>query len=94
VGDLVRTVPPGQPPHSEQVASELAGKVKLVKVDVDAAPKTAERFSVQAVPTLMVVRDGHVIARHAGAAPAAAPRRWVEQALAGDAGQGPTPRGG
>jgi len=70
-------------PALEQVARELAGKVKLVKVDVDAAPKLAERFTVQAVPNVMVMRDGQVIARRAGAAPAAALRIWVEQALAG-----------
>jgi thioredoxin 2 len=70
-------------PALERVAGELAGKVKLVKVDVDAAPKLAERFAVQAVPTLMVMRDGRVIARRAGAAPAAALRTWVEEALGG-----------
>jgi thioredoxin 2 len=70
-------------PALERVATDLAGKIKLVKVDVDAAPKLAERFTVQAVPTLMVMRDGQVIARRAGAAPAAALRAWVEQALAG-----------
>jgi thioredoxin 2 len=39
-------------PALEQVARELAGKLKLVKVNVDEAPKLSERFSVQAVPTL------------------------------------------
>ena len=68
-------------PALERVAGELAGKVKLVKVDVDAAPKLAERFAVQAVPTLMIMRDGRVIARQAGAASAAALRTWVEEAL-------------
>ena len=39
-------------PALEQVARDLAGKVKLVKVDVDKAPKVSERFTIQAVPTL------------------------------------------
>jgi thioredoxin 2 len=69
-------------PALERVAQELAGKMKLVKVDVDQSPKLAERFTVQAVPTLMVVRGGNVIARQAGAAPAAALRKWVEETLA------------
>lgn len=38
-------------PALEKVATERAGKLKLVKVDVDAAPETARKFSVQAVPT-------------------------------------------
>jgi len=37
---------------------------------------------VQAVPTLLIVKGGQVIARQAGAAPAAALRRWIESALA------------
>jgi thioredoxin 2 len=70
-------------PALERLATEMAGQVKLVKVNVDAAPKLSERFSVRAVPTLMVVRDGQVIARQAGAAPIAALREWVSGALRG-----------
>jgi thioredoxin 2 len=73
-------------PALEQVARELAGRVKLVKVDIDAAPKLSQRFTVQAVPTLMVLRNGAVIARQSGAAPAATIRLWVEDAIG--AGEG------
>ena len=69
-------------PALERVARELAGTIKLVKVDVDAARKVSERFAVQAVPTLLIVKGGQVIARQAGAAPAAALHRWIESALA------------
>jgi thioredoxin 2 len=69
-------------PALEQVARELAGRVKLVKVDVDAAPNLSQRFTVQAVPTLMVLRNGAAIARQSGATPAATIRRWVEDAIA------------
>jgi thioredoxin 2 len=68
-------------PALEQVARELAGRVKLVKVDVDAAPELSRRFEVQAVPTLLVMDGGRVIARQAGAASAAAVRNWVEKSL-------------
>jgi thioredoxin 2 len=68
-------------PALEQVARELAGKVKLVKVDVDKAPKLSERFSVQAVPTLLLMRDGQVKGRQSGAAPARVLRQWVDTAL-------------
>jgi thioredoxin 2 len=69
-------------PALEQVARDLAGKVKLVKVDVDAAPRTSQRFTIQAVPTMMVVKGGEVIGRRAGAAPASVLRQWVEDTLA------------
>lgn len=68
-------------PALEQLARERAGELKLVKVDVDAAPQTAGRFSVQAVPTLLVMARGSVLARQSGAAPVAALRTWLDQAL-------------
>ena len=68
-------------PALEQVATELAGQVKLVKVNVDESPRLQQRFGVQAIPTLLVLRDGQVAARQTGAAPAAALRSWLEQAL-------------
>jgi thioredoxin 2 len=64
--------------------------VKLVKVDVDQAPRLSQRFAVRAVPTLLVMRDGQVVSRQAGAAPVAALRSWVDDALSGSAsGTGP-----
>jgi thioredoxin 2 len=69
-------------PALEQLAAEYAGRVKLVKVNVDDTPRLSQRFSVQAVPTLLVVRGGQVVARQAGAAPAAALRTWLDQSLA------------
>jgi thioredoxin 2 len=69
-------------PALAQVAADLAGQVKLVKVNVDDSPKIRQRFSVQAIPTLLVLRDGQVIASRAGAVPAAAIRTWVERAIA------------
>jgi thioredoxin 2 len=69
-------------PALEKVARELAGRVKLAKVDVDKAPKIAQRFTIQAVPTLLLMRNGEVIARQTGAAPAAVLRKWVEEGLA------------
>jgi thioredoxin 2 len=68
-------------PALERVARDLAGRVKLVKVDIDAAPKISERFAVQAVPTLLVMRGSQVLARRAGAASANVLRTWVEDAL-------------
>lgn len=69
-------------PALEQLAQERAGSLKLVKVDVDAAPQISQRFTVQAVPTLLLVDHGKVLARQSGAAPVAALRSWLDQALA------------
>src|ERR687884_60497 len=69
-------------PALEQLAREKAGQLKLVKVDIERAPKLAQRFSVQAVRTLMVMYRGEVIARQSGAAPVEALRRWGDGAIA------------
>ncbi|GAA3485882.1 thioredoxin [Streptomyces yanii] len=68
-------------PALEKVANDLAGRIKLVKVDIDKSPALARRFEVQAVPTLLVLDRGRTIARQAGAASAPVLRQWVEQAL-------------
>ena len=53
-------------PALEQLATEMAGRLKLVKVNVDESPRLQQRFGVQAIPTLMVLRDGNPIAAQAG----------------------------
>ena len=45
-------------PALEQLARDLAGRVKLVKVNVDVSPQVSQRFGAQAIPTLLVLRDG------------------------------------
>jgi thioredoxin 2 len=68
-------------PVLARLAHERAGQVKLVKVDVDKAPELSQRFDVQAVPTLLVLRGGEVVARQTGAAPANILREWLDRAL-------------
>lgn len=68
-------------PALEELARTFAGQIKLVKVNVDTAPQTAQRFQVQAVPTLIVLDRGNVMARQAGAAPPPALAAWLEGAL-------------
>jgi len=68
-------------PVLARLAHERAGQLKLVKVDVDNSPGLSQRFDVQAVPTLLVLRGGEVVARQAGAAPANILGEWVDRAL-------------
>jgi thioredoxin 2 len=70
-------------PVLDKLARERPGKIKLVKVDVDTSPGLSRRFDVQSIPTLMVIVDGKVAARQAGAAPAEVLRSWLDKALAG-----------
>ena len=69
-------------PALAEVATEMAGQIKLVKVNVDESPRLQQRFGVQSIPTLLLLRDGQESARQIGAAPAPVLRAWVDQALA------------
>ncbi|PTT69276.1 thioredoxin [Arthrobacter sp. HMWF013] len=68
-------------PVLDRIARERAGQIKLVKVDVDRAPQLSRRFDIQAIPTLMIIDNGKVVATQTGAAPAEALRSWLDQAL-------------
>jgi thioredoxin 2 len=68
-------------PALEQLATEKAGQIKLVKINADEAPEVSRRFEIRSIPTLMVFRYGEAIATQTGAAPAAVLRPWLEDAL-------------
>ncbi|MDI1243036.1 MAG: thioredoxin [bacterium] len=53
-------------PTIEALARELAGRVVVGKLDVDANQRTAARFGVQSIPTLMIVKDGREVDRLVG----------------------------
>ena len=48
---------------------------------MDSAPAISQRFSVRAVPTLLLIDHGQLLARQSGAAPVAALRDWLDQAV-------------
>jgi thioredoxin 2 len=68
-------------PVLEQIARDMAGRIKLVKVDIDKAPALARRYAVKAVPTLLVLVGGNVVGRRPGAAAAPVLRKWIDQSL-------------
>jgi thioredoxin 2 len=77
-----------------RVASDLAGRVKVVSVDVDHAPGVSRRLAVTSVPTHVVMDAGRVVARRSGAARARDLRLWVEEAVeVAVAGRQPHPVG-
>jgi thioredoxin len=56
-------------PVLEQLSREWAGRLKVVKVNVDENPALARRFDARSIPTLVVLRDGRVVDRIVGALP-------------------------
>jgi thioredoxin 2 len=68
-------------PVVEQLARDEAGRLKVVKLDVDGAPGIAARLSAQSIPLLLMLRDGIEIDRLVGAVPRARLRAWLEPHL-------------
>lgn len=54
-------------PALEEVAKDMAGSVKVTKIDVDANPEITTKYGIQAMPTLILFKDGEIAARHTGA---------------------------
>ena len=68
-------------PILEKVVEETDGKVKLVKVDVDANQRTAAAFGVQSIPLVVAVKDGRPVDGFLGAQPEHAVREFVARLL-------------
>jgi thioredoxin 2 len=56
-------------PILEQIAAERAGRLRVVKVNVDENPRLASRFSIQSIPTMALFRGGALVDQIRGAAP-------------------------
>lgn len=67
-------------PALEEMASEFAGKVRIVKLNVDENPASAQQYGVQSIPTLILFKDGKPVQRQVGANTNAI-RRMVEDAV-------------
>ncbi|MGB5696851.1 MAG: thioredoxin domain-containing protein [Polyangiales bacterium] len=68
-------------PIVAQVAAELAGKIKVVKVDVDANPMVAQTFRAQSIPMLLVIAGGRVVQHHLGVLDKAGLLRLLEPVM-------------
>jgi len=66
-------------PVLEELAKELDGKLKIVKVNVDEAPDLAGQWGVRSIPTLLVFKNGTVVDQSVGAMSKAALKSRLEQ---------------
>ena len=67
-------------PALEEIAVSLGAKVKIVKLNVDENPKTASKYGVMSIPTLMLFKGGELASRQVGAAPKAKLEQWITTA--------------
>jgi thioredoxin len=68
-------------PSLEEISEEMAGKVKVVKVNVDENPDSPAVLGVRGIPALFLFKDGEVVSNKIGAAPKAALQSWITESI-------------
>jgi thioredoxin 1 len=68
-------------PSLEAIATEMQGKIKIAKVNVDENPAVAGKLGIQSIPTLMLFKDGKLASKKVGAAPKGELVKWISGAI-------------
>lgn len=68
-------------PIFESVGQKMSGKANFVKVDVDESEDLARKFGVMSIPTMVILKDGNMIAKRVGLMQADALEQWVNENL-------------
>ncbi|AAX87086.1 TPA: thioredoxin [Haemophilus influenzae] len=66
-------------PVLDELAPEFAGKVKIVKMNVDDNQATPAQFGVRSIPTLLLIKNGQVVATQVGALPKTQLANFINQ---------------
>ena len=69
-------------PALEQVSRELAGRLKVIRINSDLAPELSQRFNILGIPTLLLFDGGQLRDRVTGAQNVTVLRRWLDSQLA------------
>ncbi|MFN3548301.1 MAG: thioredoxin [Mesorhizobium sp.] len=64
-------------PSLEEISKEMAGKVKIAKVNIDENPEIAAQYGIRSIPTLMLFKGGQVADMKVGASPKTALSAWI-----------------
>ena len=67
-------------PALEQIATDLAGHVTIVKLNIEDSPTTPSRYGVRGIPTMMLFKDGRVSSMKVGAMPKQKILEWLGEA--------------
>lgn len=68
-------------PALEEIATELEGKVKIAKLNVDENPNTTIRYGVRSIPTLILFKNGEPASMQVGAAPKGKLAEWIKEGI-------------
>ena len=65
-------------PSLEELSEEMAGEVKITKLNIDENPDLAAQFGVRSIPTLLIFKDGEPAGMQVGAKPKSALADWIK----------------
>jgi len=68
-------------PVVDELAAELAGTVKVVKVNIDEAPQAPTKYGVRGIPTLMIFKNGQLVDTRVGGMPKSQLAEWIKGAI-------------
>jgi thioredoxin 1 len=68
-------------PHLEAIATEMGGKVKIAKINVDENPEVAGQVGIRSIPTLMVFKGGKHVNTKVGAGSKGDLQKWIEASI-------------
>ena len=68
-------------PALEEIATEMSGQIKIAKLNIDENPQTPSKYGVRGIPTLMLFKDGEVVATKVGAMPKSQLADWVNSVV-------------
>jgi thioredoxin 1 len=68
-------------PALEEIATEMNGKLKVVKLNIDENPSTPSRYGVRGIPTLMLFKGGQVASTQIGAVPKSKLVEWINRSI-------------
>ena len=66
-------------PALEEISEEFNGKVKVAKINIDDDPDTPVKFHVRGIPTMMIFKEGQVVATKVGAMTKTKLAEWVSE---------------
>ena len=68
-------------PALDELSDEYAGKVSIIKINIDENPEAPTTYGVRSIPTMMIFQDGQASATKVGAAPKSQIKEWIDETL-------------
>jgi thioredoxin 1 len=65
----------------DELSDEYAGKISIIKINIDENPEAPTSYGVRSIPTMMIFQDGQAAATKVGAAPKSDIQSWIDENL-------------